>query len=141
MTRALILTQGRLGVELLEAARTIAGAAEDIEALALGWDDPLETVENKVRAAIERNGANEGLLILTDVPGGTPCNVARQFAIPGGIEVLSGVNLPMVVRLCCPGCADKPVGELAEWLEGKGRQSVRRETAEVDPTADPGSDD
>lgn len=133
MARVLILTQGPLGETLLEGARTIAGNSERLSALTLGWNDDLEQGASRLRAALaemepqsSEEDEDEGVLILTDVPGGTPFNVAMRFAEPGRVAVLSGVNLPMAVRVCCPGCGDKSVDELANWLEQKGRQSIQR---------------
>ena len=130
MARILVVTQGDLARELAHGATTIAGPSNRLQTVSLGWDESPAISERKVAAAIEQGSlegeADEGVLILTDLPGGTPFNVAAKFARPGRIEVLSGVNLPMVVRLCCPGCLERSVGELAEWLQEKGRQSICR---------------
>jgi PTS system mannose-specific IIA component len=136
MARVIVVTQGALAEELARGARTIAGPSGSIETVSLDWDESLGESERKVAHALfespeavaaagrGEDGADSGVLILTDVPGGTPFNVAKKFARPGKVEVLAGVNLPMVVRLCCPGCQDQSVGELARWLLEKGRQSI-----------------
>ena len=136
MARVLVVTQGGLADELARGARTIAGPSSPIETVSLDWNETPAESERKVAQALfgslgaldESDGPQSdpdgGVLILTDVPGGTPFNVAKKFARPGRIEVLAGVNLPMVVRLCCPGCQDYSVSELAEWLLEKGRQSI-----------------
>lgn len=130
MARILVVTQGGLAQELVRGAHTIAGQADRLETVSLAWDESPVISERKVAAALEKGiqdgEADEGVLILTDLPGGTPFNVAAKFARPGRVEVLSGVNLAMVVRLCCPGCRERSVGELAAWLEEKGRQSICR---------------
>ncbi len=130
MPRILVVTQGALAEELVRGAHTIAGQATRLETLSLEWDERLEVSERKLAAALAKETPNteadNGVLILVDVPGGTPFNVARKFARAGRVEVLSGVNLPMVVRLCCPGCQERSVGELAGWLQEKGRQSICR---------------
>ena len=129
----LILTHGNLGNELLTAARTIAGDLPDSAALCLDWDDPPEQAEEKLRATLSHladqateNGGGErgGVLILTDLYGSTPTNAALKFLDPGHIEVLTGVNLPMVMRLGCAHRRDMEVGELARWLQQKGRESL-----------------
>ena len=56
--------------------------------------------------------------------GGTPCNVALTFHDPGHIEILTGVNLPMVLRLACQGMEETTVGEVARWLQAKAQRSV-----------------
>lgn len=65
-----------------------------------------------------------GLLILTDIYGGTPNNLALTLRQPGRVEVVSGVNLPMVVRLGCGNVSDRSLEELAEWIGGKARTSI-----------------
>ncbi len=134
MARVLIVTQGPLAQTLVEGARTIAGTSQGLSALTLGWDEGLDEGVRRLKSTLDRlegeadigGKADEGVLILTDVPGGTPFNVAMRLAEPGRVEVLSGVNLPMAVRVCCPGCGDLSVSELAGWLEEKGRQSICR---------------
>ncbi len=130
MARILVVTQGGLAQELVRGAHTIAGQSDRLETVSLAWDESPVISERKVAAALEEGiqdgEADQGVLILTDLPGGTPFNVAAKFARPGRVEVLSGVNLAMVVRLCCPGCRERSVGELAAWLEEKGRQSICR---------------
>lgn len=132
MVGTLILTHGGLAHELLAAAQIIAGELDAFEALSLDWGDSHDTAREKVVAALARLDRNEGVIILTDMYGGTPFNVAKELTEPGRIELLCGVNLPMVLRLGCRtggGCERMKVEELASWLEGKGRQSVRRMAA------------
>lgn len=124
MVGVLILTHGPLAAEFLEAATTINGAeAVGVQALCLDWDIEPEQALEAVRRACEETAGEDGLLILTDVYGGTPHNVARQLADPGSIELVSGVNLPMVIRLCCRS-DERPLGELVEWISSKGRASI-----------------
>ncbi len=124
MVNILIVTQGRLADELLDAARRISGATEHITALSLDWDNNVETSAAQIRAIVEALDSKNGLLILTDVFGGTPYNLATRHFRPGHIEILAGVNLPIVIRLACLGSVDRKVTELAEWIERKGRMSV-----------------
>lgn len=128
MARVLVVTQGALGEELARGAHTIAGSSTRIETVSLDWNESPAESEEKVAAALasrhDQADARDGVLILTDVPGGTPFRVAAKFARPNEVEVLSGVNLPMLVRLCCPGCRDGSVSELADWLIEKGRSSI-----------------
>lgn len=129
MVSTLILTHGGLAAELLRAAQAIAGPLPSFSALCLDWNDTAEAARTKVAAAICELDTGDGVIILTDLYGGTPNNVACGFKDPGRVEVLTGVNLPMVLRLGCRsggGCAQMAVGELSRWLEGKGRESVRR---------------
>jgi mannose PTS system EIIA component len=124
MIGTLILSHGRLAAELLAAAQVIAGALPGFEALSLDWSDGFEEARGKIKEAVGRLDQGDGLLILTDMFGGTPCNVSLTFLQPGRIEVLTGVNLPMVLRLACMPRPEMGVHELALWLQEKGRQSV-----------------
>ncbi len=121
----LILTHGGLARELLAAARRIVGDTDHLAALALDWDDSLESAGEKLRRAIAELPPHDGLLILTDIFGGTPHNVALGLQSPGEIEVVSGVNLPMVVRLgCLETRSSLGVSELAAWIRDKARRSI-----------------
>ncbi len=121
----LILTQGHLADELLAAARKIVGDECPIAALSLDWDDSFETSCGRLRGAVDGLGLDgDGLLILTDIYGGTPHNVALTLRRPGRVEVVSGVNLPMVVRLGCRREPDRSLEELAEWIGSKARASI-----------------
>jgi len=124
MIGKLILTHGGLARELLAAARTINGELSGFEALALDWNDSFEEARQKVRNAVERLEQGEGVLILTDMFGSTPCNVALTFLQPGRVEVLTGVNLPMVLRLACQGVEDTGVADAARWLQAKAQRSI-----------------
>ena len=126
MVAILILTHGRMAEELLIAGRTIMGELNGFEALTLDWDDSLDAARTKVEGALGRIDRGEGVLILTDIFGGTPSNVATKLMVPGRIEVVSGVYLPMVVRLACLSASstDMPVHEMAVWIQDKGRASI-----------------
>ena len=125
MIGKLILTHGGLARELLAAAQIISGRLSGFEALALDWNDTFDEAKAKVRAAIERLDEGQGVLVLTDMYGGTPTNVAVTFLQPGRVEVLTGVNLPMVLRLACQQ-AEEPVDleQMAHWLQSKGQKSL-----------------
>jgi PTS system mannose-specific IIA component len=125
MIGKLILTHGGLARELLSAANVISGRLNGFEALSLDWSEGFDEARSKVAAALERLDAGEGVLILTDMYGGTPCNIAMTFFQAGKVEVLTGVNLPMVLRLACQAEADETsVTDLARALQTKGQKSV-----------------
>jgi mannose PTS system EIIA component len=126
MIGTLILTHGGVARELLAAVEKIAGAQEHFAAVCLDWDDDCDAAEQKIQQGIRLVEAGDGVLVLTDTYGGTPCNLALHFREAGKVEVVSGVNLPMVMRLACNGNR-RPAGlaEVAEWLQVKGRESIR----------------
>ena len=127
MVTTLILTHGGLARELLNAAQTIVGELpSEFKAVTLEWDDSFEVALEKTKRALESFSSANGTLILTDMYGGTPYNVASSLRDPGKIEVVTGVNLPMVVRLGCPGASEKSPESLAVWIQTKARRSIRR---------------
>ena len=124
MIGTLILTHGGAAHELLAAAQKIAGPLPEFAALGLDWNEPIDKQKAEVRAAVERLDHGHGVLILTDMFGSTPCNVASSFLLEGRVEVLSGVNLPMVMRLACQPRQEGNLKELARWLQAKTQKSV-----------------
>lgn len=141
MVSTLILTHGGLARELVEAAAMILGREPDFDSLSLSWTDSFEDSAAKTREALSKLDGAGGILILTDMYGGTPYNVATSFHRPGEIEVVSGVNLPMVVRLGCPGVNEMEVTELAGWIQEKARGAICRagEHGQKEGTCAPGA--
>ena len=123
MIGTLVLSHGCAARELVAAAQKISGSALYVEALCLEWDDSVEAAREKVATAISRLDQGDGVLILTDMYGGTPSNVAKTFYAAGKVEILAGVNLPMVLRLACRPCGDDDVTVVAQWLQKKAEQS------------------
>jgi PTS system mannose-specific IIA component len=137
MTGVLVLTHGNLARELVAAAEMIAGRRPPCEALSLDWGDGLEAARRQVGEAIERLDQGEGVLILTDLVGDTPYHAARSFLAPGKVEVVTGVNLPMVLRLTClPVAPADGLARVAQWIRQKGQSSICRA---ADLVADPPS--
>lgn len=99
MIGGLIVTHGRLAIELMNAAEMIVGEFRHITAVSLGWHDNLETAEEMILRAIERVQTPDGVLVLTDMFGGTPTNIASTLLGQNKIEIITGVNLPMVLKL------------------------------------------
>lgn len=136
MTPVLLVTHGRMAQELLAAAETIAGVRPDIRALALEWDEGIDAARARIAQAVAELDRGEGVLVLTDMYGSTPSNAAIALAAPGKVEVVTGVNLPMVVRMSCSSVLPSTLAETARWLEEKGRRSVCRGVP-ADPAAPP----
>jgi mannose PTS system EIIA component len=124
MIGTLILTHGGAAKELLAAAQKIAGSLPSFAALCLDWNEPIEELKAEVGRAIERLDQGQGVLILTDMFGSTPCNVASSYLEEGRVEILSGVNLPMVMRLACQPRQEGSLKDLARWLQAKTQKSV-----------------
>lgn len=126
MATTLIVTHGGLAQELLAAAEVIVGTLENFRVVTLDWSDSFDEARDKTRQVMDELDSDQEVLILTDMFGGTPYNVARSLAEPGRVEVVTGVNLPMVVRLGCPDTKGRNVADLAEWIQAKARSSICR---------------
>src|ERR1044071_5004343 len=94
-----IVTHGHLAGELLAAAEMIVGPISFITAVSIGWHDDVDAARDEVQRAITRVSQGAGVLLLTDMFGGTPTNIASMFLDDGNIDVVTGVNLPMVIKL------------------------------------------
>ena len=139
MVSTVILTHGGLADELLSAAGVILGHTRGLTAVALEWTDSFEEASEKLRRVMARVDDSDDVLILTDIHGGTPYNVAASFHDPGRVEVVTGVNLPMVVRLGCPGMMEMDVAALADWIQQKARTSIHRAGSNGVPEPNGGS--
>ena len=94
-----VVTHGQLAAELVNAAEAIVGDLANIAAVSIGWHDDVEHAREEIGAAIERVATGIGTLVLTDMFGGTPSNLSVTFLQPGRTEVVTGVNLPMLLKL------------------------------------------
>lgn len=127
MIGVLIVTHGALADELLAAARTVAGEElSQFRALSLDWKVGLEEARDRIATAAQALDDGEGVIVLTDMFGDTPSNAAFSLAAEGRLEVVTGVNLPMVVRLGCAGAPALSLRDLARAIELKGRRSICR---------------
>ncbi len=99
MIGLVLVTHGRLAEEFLHALVHIVGPQSGIETIAIGPDDRMENRRSDIAAAIERVNTGAGVIILTDMFGGTPSNLAISLLEIGKVEVVAGLNLPMLVKL------------------------------------------
>jgi len=99
MIGVVVVTHGQLATELLNAAETIVGDLPRFAAVSIGWHDDTEDARAEIDQAIARVEEGAGVLILTDMFGGTASNLAMSFLSPGKVEVITGVNLPMLIKL------------------------------------------
>lgn len=99
MIGVVVVTHGQLATELVNAAETIVGELPRFAAVSIGWHEDTEDARSEIEQAIARVDGGEGVLILTDMFGGTPSNLAMTFLVAGRVEVITGVNLPMLIKL------------------------------------------
>lgn len=126
MIGVLIVTHGGLADELMAAAKVIAGEPKEgrLMALSLDWRIGLAEARERIAEAVAACDKGKGVLILTDMFGDTPSRAAFQLHRPDSVEVVSGVNLPMVVRLVCSGTVGVGLSEAARAIAEKGRRSI-----------------
>ena len=125
MIGALIVTHGNLANELLTAARLIESNVGVIEAVPLVWTDTVDEAREKIRLALERVGTNDGVISFTDMFGGTPSNISLSFLEKDRVEIITGVNLPMVVKFALLQPEGKDLTALAHAISERGAKSIR----------------
>ena len=99
MIGVVVVTHGQLATELVNAAEMIVGDLPRFAAVSIGWHEDTEDARTEIEQAIARVDDGEGVLILTDMFGGTPSNLAMTFLGENKVEVITGVNLPMLIKL------------------------------------------
>ncbi|MBP6030666.1 MAG: PTS sugar transporter subunit IIA [Sphingobium sp.] len=99
MIGLVLVTHGRLASEFLVAMEHVVGPQQAIETICIGPDDDMETRRADIARAVETVNSGSGVILLTDLFGGTPSNLAISLLEAGEIEVIAGVNLPMLIRL------------------------------------------
>ena len=134
-----IVTHGHLAGELLAAAEMIVGPISHIAAVSIGWHDDVDAARDEVQRAITRVSQGAGVLLLTDMFGGTPTNIASMFLEEGVIEVVTGVNLPMVIKLAT-STGEESLAEIAPKIRDQGRQGIYLAGALLAPPSKSGAD-
>ena len=120
MIGIVVVTHGQLAEELVNAARTIVGDIPGIAAVSIGWADDLSVARDAIQRALETVGGGPSL-ILTDMFGGTPTNVALPF-LSAGVEIVTGVNLPMIIKLSTLREGD--LVEVARVIRDQGKGAI-----------------
>ncbi len=118
-----IVTHGNLANELLAAAEMIIGPVSHVTAVSIGWHDDVDAAHDEIERAITRVSGGRGVLLLTDMFGGTPTNIAAMFLVDGEVEVVTGVNLPMVIKLATQ-LGDETLADLARHVGEQGREGI-----------------
>jgi len=124
MIGLIVITHGDLGRQLVKVAEVILGEQKEIWALSLQEQDGLETLSERIEKILrKRCGQSEGKIILVDMFGGTPANASLKFVNDEKVEIISGVNLPMLIA----GINYRqslPLKELARLIRQKGEESI-----------------
>ncbi len=129
---AVIVSHGQLANELLSAAENIVGDLNHIAAVSIGWHDDVELAQDEIERAIKKVSSGNGVLLLTDMFGGTPTNISAMFMKANEIEIVTGVNLPMVIKIASQN-KQLTVSEMAKEIEEQGKQAIYRTGALLEP--------
>jgi PTS system mannose-specific IIA component len=98
MIGGIIVSHGKLAEELLNALTIILGEVVNIEAISIGWYDDVEESKKKINKSLHRVNKKNGVVIFTDMFGGTPSNLSFSFLKDDQVEIITGVNLPMLIK-------------------------------------------
>ena len=123
MIGVVVVTHGQLAIELVNAAETIVGDLPHVIAVSIGWHEDVQDARREIGEAIAAVNGPEGVLIVTDMFGGTPANLGITFLEAGKIEVVTGINLPMLIKLA--GLRDtSSVLDAARQIREHGRNAI-----------------
>src|SRR5436189_4899394 len=113
-----IVTHGHLATEFIAAAEMIVGPIPHVTPASIDWHDDIDVARQELERAIARVSQGSGVLLLTDMFGGAPTDIASMFLGDNGIEVVTGVNLPMILKL-----ADQSADDSLSEISGRVRES------------------
>jgi PTS system mannose-specific IIA component len=133
----LIVTHGRLAEELEKAARRIVGEVPALASISLDWDADVEDVRKRIEEGIRRVAVDGRVLILTDMFGGTPSNVALSLLEPGSVDIVTGVNLPMLIKFVNLHSVDG-FDETVRRIAQQGRDAIQVASQVLEKRAAPG---
>ncbi|MCH7804103.1 MAG: PTS sugar transporter subunit IIA [Acidobacteria bacterium] len=123
MVGALVVTHGQLGQELVSAAQAIVGEISYIAAVSIGWNDDVNESKKKIEQAVAEVDQGKGVIILTDMFGGTPSNLSLPLLKRNELEIVTGVNLPMVIKVANQSSTDS-LSELVTKVKKQGQSHI-----------------
>ncbi len=123
MVGIVIVTHLKLGEELLAVAELIVGKLKQFQAVSINPKEGVEEIKERISEAIRRVDKGKGILILTDMFGGTPSNICLSFLEEWKIEVITGVNLPMLLKLATSE-EERDLAELADFIRTYGQKNI-----------------
>ena len=123
MIGLVLVTHGKLAVEFRSALEHVVGTQTQIEAVSIGPDDDVEERRQDILDAVKKVSDGSGVILLTDMFGGTPSNLAISVMEPGKIEVVAGVNLPMLIKLASIR-SERPLADAIADASDAGRKYI-----------------
>ena len=128
MIGGLIVSHGKLAEELLNALTIIIGEAVNIEAISIGWYDDVEESKKKISQSLKRIEQKNGVVIFTDMFGGTASNLSFSFLKDNQIEIITGVNLPMLIKFVSLQRSNN-LKEVAKKVYEQGKKNIHLASA------------
>jgi PTS system mannose-specific IIA component len=128
MMGGIIVCHGRLAEELLNALTIILGEAPNIEAISIGWYDDMEDSKKKINQSLKRVDQKNGVVIFTDMFGGTPSNLSFSFLKDSHVEIITGVNLPMLIKFVSLQRSNN-LKEVARKVVEQGKKNIHLASA------------
>jgi mannose PTS system EIIA component len=122
MIGIVLVTHGNLGREFIAALEHVAGPQRYVSAVCIGPDDDMEQRRAEILESVKTCDSGDGVIVLTDMFGGTPSNLAISIMGHGRIEVLAGLNLPILVKLA--SVRDQPIAEAVRMAQEAGRKYI-----------------
>jgi PTS system mannose-specific IIA component len=122
MIGVVVVTHGQLATELVNAAEMIVGDLPHITAVSIGWHEDVNDAREDISQAIKRVESGSGVLLLTDMFGGTPSNLGMTFLETDKVEVITGVNLPMLIKVASLG--GRNLLAVAREMRDDGRSAI-----------------
>lgn len=127
-----IVSHGQVANELLAATEAVVGDLSHITAVSIGWHDDVDMAKEEISRAIAKVSEGNGVLLLTDMFGGTPTNISAIFLKENEVEIVTGVNLPMVIKLASFN-REATLSELAREVEEQGKEAICRASTLLEP--------
>ena len=128
MIGGIIVSHGKLAEELLNALTIILGEVVNMEAISIGWYDDVEDSKRKINDSLKRVDQKNGVLIFTDMFGGTPSNLSFSFLKDDRIEIITGVNLPMLIKFVSLQRSNR-LKEVAKKVVEQGKKNIHLASA------------
>lgn len=123
MVGVVIVTHGQFGKELLKTSAMIIGTQEQLKVVSVDNKNCVEESRDEINAAVNEVNSGDGVLILTDMFGGTPSNLSLSFLNRENVEVVTGVNLPMVIKVVTLR-TEHSLKKTAEYTKKYGQESI-----------------
>lgn len=136
MIGVVVVTHGQLAQELVASAEMVVGEVRFLGQVSIGWHEDVNDSRREIEAAIRRVDQGKGVLVLTDMFGGTPSNIAFSFLKTEKVEIVTGVNLPMIIKFASQ-TGHESLAELARQVRDQGQKSISLASEFLDDSESP----